>query len=187
VTGRQAIGLAVGPLLAAGALSALPAAADPLCSVFDQRPCAPALCDLSSGEPCLPDYGAPIGQDLRLSIDARADAAPAVRDPNATVDSIAALFAALRGCVSLPPTEKGHAGTELTLRLSFTRGGTVIGRPQLTYVTPGTPGDIRDDYRNAIVDGLTQCMPLPFSPALGGAVAGRPIAIRYTDNRRETP
>jgi hypothetical protein len=30
---------------------------------------------------------------------------------------------------------------------------------------------------------LERCTPLRFTPGLGGAIAGRPIAIRYVDNR----
>jgi hypothetical protein len=30
---------------------------------------------------------------------------------------------------------------------------------------------------------LNACLPLKFTSGLGGALAGRPIAIRYVDNR----
>ena len=35
----------------------------------------------------------------------------------------------------------------------------------------------------AINASLDACMPLKFTGGLGGALAGRPIAIRYVDNR----
>jgi len=35
----------------------------------------------------------------------------------------------------------------------------------------------------AINDSLDACLPLKFTSGLGGALAGRPIAIRYVDNR----
>ena len=38
-------------------------------------------------------------------------------------------------------------------------------------------------YLKAINESLTACMPLKFTGGLGGALAGRPIAIRYVDNR----
>jgi hypothetical protein len=36
---------------------------------------------------------------------------------------------------------------------------------------------------HAITAALERCTPLPFTDGLGGAVAGRPIAIRFVDNR----
>jgi hypothetical protein len=35
----------------------------------------------------------------------------------------------------------------------------------------------------SIDTSLDTCLPLEFSAGLGGALAGRPIAIRYVDNR----
>ena len=47
----------------------------------------------------------------------------------------------------------------------------------------GAPAEVRDTYFRAIKASLDACMPLKFSGGLGGALAGRPIAIRYVDNR----
>ena len=38
-------------------------------------------------------------------------------------------------------------------------------------------------YLKAINASLDACIPLKFTGGLGGALAGRPIAIRYVDNR----
>ena len=43
--------------------------------------------------------------------------------------------------------------------------------------TPARP------YLKAINASLQACQPLKFTGGLGGALAGRPIAIRYVDNR----
>ena len=56
-------------------------------------------------------------------------------------------------------------------------------RPRVTYATAGVPADTRAAYLKAINASLTACMPLKFTGGLGGALAGRPIAIRYVDNR----
>jgi hypothetical protein len=45
------------------------------------------------------------------------------------------------------------------------------------------PPDVRDAYFKAISTSLDGCVPLKFTGGLGGAVAGRPIAIRSVDNR----
>ena len=53
----------------------------------------------------------------------------------------------------------------------------------LTFATVGASADIRDTYLKAINASLDGCIPLKFTDGLGGALAGRPIAIRYVDNR----
>jgi hypothetical protein len=45
------------------------------------------------------------------------------------------------------------------------------------------PADVRDVYRDSVKAALKRCTPLHFSDGMGGAVAGRPIAIRFVDNR----
>ena len=47
----------------------------------------------------------------------------------------------------------------------------------------GTSAEIRDTYLEAINASLDACAPLKFTGGLGAALAGRPIAIRYVDNR----
>jgi hypothetical protein len=49
--------------------------------------------------------------------------------------------------------------------------------------TPGAPADIRDTYLKAINASLGGCTPLTFTKGLGGAIARRPIMIRYVNNR----
>ena len=53
----------------------------------------------------------------------------------------------------------------------------------MTYATAGAPADVRTAYLKSINSSLEACVPLKFTGGLGGAVAGRPIAIRYVDNR----
>jgi hypothetical protein len=53
----------------------------------------------------------------------------------------------------------------------------------MTYFTEGTPADVRAAYLKAINASLDSCVPMKFTDDLGGALAGRPIAIRYVDNR----
>ncbi len=45
------------------------------------------------------------------------------------------------------------------------------------------PADTRATYLNAANASLKACLPLKFTDDLAGALAGRPIAIRYVDNR----
>ena len=59
----------------------------------------------------------------------------------------------------------------------------MIGTPRMTYFTEGASADTRASYLKAINASLDACVPMKFSGDLGGALAGRPIAIRYVDNR----
>ena len=49
---------------------------------------------------------------------------------------------------------------------------------------PDAKPAVREVYHDAITQALQRCTPMPFSAGLGGAVAGRPINIRYVDNRK---
>jgi hypothetical protein len=53
----------------------------------------------------------------------------------------------------------------------------------MTFATVGVDADTRATYLKAINASLDACVPLKFTGGLGGALAGRPIAIRYVDNR----
>jgi len=72
---------------------------------------------------------------------------------------------------------------QMSVRLSFKRSGQMIGAPRVTYASHDAPADVRDVYRDAVDAALKRCAPLHFSDGMGGAVAGRPIAIRFVDNR----
>ena len=161
----------------------VPATAQPVCSVFDSRPCTPSVCSVFDPEPCQPDFGFPIGQDLRVTIGSRDHRGNQPEARNGQINTIREVFAALRACWVPPPMDEARRGMEYSVRLSFKRSGEIIAKPRVTYVTPGTPHDTRDRYRDAVTAALERCTPLPFTKGLGGAIAGRPIAIRFVDDR----
>jgi hypothetical protein len=179
ITPRRALVLAA---LAGGALycSIAPAAAYTPCGLFDDRPCNPTVCSLYDPPPCIPMPQYPLGQDLRLTIDTKT---PPPEKPEGDLDTIGALFATLRACFVPPDEDKARSGTEVTLRLSFRRSGEVIAPPRWTYTTPQTPNETRQIYRDAATAALARCTPLRFTRGMAGAIAGRPIAIRYVENR----
>ena len=178
MTARR-IAVLVGLALALPAPSA-EAQSTRFCSVFDGRPCTPAFCSVFEDGVCIPDYGFPIGQDLRLTIETRT---PPPEKPDGDINTISGLFKMLHACFAPPPEDKARAGTQVALRLSFKRSGEVIAPPRWTYTTPATPKEARELYREAVTSSLTRCAPLHFSKGMAGAIAGRPIAIRYVENR----
>lgn len=155
------------------------------CSVLDNRPCTPSYCSPLEPGPCIPEIFYPYGQNLQLTI----ESVPSVADrakyqkPDHDLDTIGDLFAELRTCWSPPPSDNARAGMQMSVRFSFNKAGALIGPPRLTYATAGVPADTRTSYLNAINSSLKACLPLKFTSGLGGALAGRPIAIRYVDNR----
>ena len=72
---------------------------------------------------------------------------------------------------------------EYTIRFAFKRDGEVIAPPRMTYAIRDAQAALRDIYREAIDAALQRCTPLHFSAGMTGAVAGRPIAIRFVDER----
>lgn len=155
------------------------------CSVLSGRPCTPSYCSVLNRGPCIPEMDYPYGENLQLTIETvppQDDAAKYVK-PDHDLDTIGDLFAALRSCWSPPPADTAREGMQMSVRFSFNRSGGMIGAPRLTYATAGAPADTRAAYLKAINASLDACIPLKFSGGLGGALAGRPIAIRYVDNR----
>src|SRR5262249_7952968 len=153
------------------------------CSVLDPRPCALTVCPLD-GEPCQPQYLFPLGENLQVTIDSAQWHKRERIDTEHKIDNIRQLFAALRA-PCLPPDRRGagHDDLQLLVRFAFRRNGERIGEPRVTYTTPGLEDDTRKAFRRAITEALDRCTPMPFSKGMGGAIAGRPIAIRYVDKR----
>src|SRR5947199_5156798 len=155
------------------------------CSVLDGRPCTPSFCSVFNDGPCIPEIDYPYGQNLQLTIETvpPQDQAAKYRKPDHDLDTIGDLFAALRSCWTPPPADTAREGMQMSVRFSFKRSGEIIAAPRLTFATTGVSADTRATYLKAINASLGACAPLKFSGGLGGALAGRPIAIRYVDNR----
>ncbi|MGJ4928215.1 hypothetical protein ACQR1I_16200 [Bradyrhizobium sp. HKCCYLS2038] len=154
------------------------------CSVLDNQPCTPS-CSIFGPWPCIPEMDYPYGQNLQLTIKSRPskDEEAKYQRPDHDLDTIGELFAELRSCWTPPPEQTAQAGMQMTVRFSFKRTGEMVAPPRLTFATSGVSAETRDAYLKAINDSLGTCLPLKLTSGLGGALAGRPIAIRYVDNR----
>jgi hypothetical protein len=155
------------------------------CSVLSARPCTPSFCSAFNRGPCIPEIDYPYGENLQLTVESvpSQDDAAKYQKPDHDLDNIGDLFAALRSCWTPPQADSAKEGMQMTVRFSFKRSGDMIGPPRVTYATAGVPVDVRTTYLKAIRASLDACAPLKFTGGLGGALAGRPIAIRYVDNR----
>jgi hypothetical protein len=100
------------------------------------------------------------------------------------INTIAEVFAALEACWIPPALDQARAGMQITVLVSFKRNGEILGKPRITYETPTASEEERLAYRIAMAQALRRCAPLPFTDALGGALAGRLLTIRFIDNRQ---
>jgi hypothetical protein len=90
----------------------------------------------------------------------------------------------LQTCLAQEKTTDELAnGSEITILFALRRNGTMMGRPRITH--SDLRGDLDDQKRfvGAVIAALDQCLPLDITPGLGGAIAGRPVAVRIIKGR----
>jgi hypothetical protein len=150
-----------------------------VCSVMSRHPCLPSSCSVFDRHPCVPEPGYPIGQDLRLTV----ESGNTYPMPDHDLNTIGDLFAALRACWQPPELGEARNGMQESVRFSFNRTGQLIAPPRSTYISHDAPQEARQIYRSSIDAAFVRCAPLHFTPGLAGAIAGRPIAIRYIETR----
>jgi len=163
-----------------------------VCSVFSHHPCVyhpfHQVCSVFRRRACTPEALFPFSQQLLLTIKS-SDTPPAngqSEEEPKKLNTIRDVFAALRRCWVPPAEDQVSPGMQLSIRLSFKRNGEPIGEPRLTYVTPGISERDRQSFWEAVQATLHRCVPLAFTNELGGALAGRPFAIRFVDNRQRS-
>lgn len=111
-------------------------------------------------------------------------AAPACGQ-EAKIDTLKEMFAALGRCWQSPALPQGSAGMQITVLVSFRRDGSIFGQPKITFESPEASDADRLAYRVAVMETLQRCTPLPFTEGLAGAMAGRPITMRFDDRRNQ--
>jgi hypothetical protein len=79
-----------------------------------------------------------------------------------------------------------HDDDQVTVRLSFTRDGAVIGEPRIVYAR--SSGGAADDsgLAQSMLAAIRECAPLHFSARLGSAIAGQALDIRFIGRGRAT-
>lgn len=153
------------------------------CSVFDSGPCTPSFCGVFDAWPCVPSLPS-TGQGLRITVADRSSRPG--RAPQEPVNTLQDLGAALRACWEPPPLDEAFPGMEMSVHLSFKRSGEIFAPPRVTYANKKADPETRRRYRRAIDAAIERCTPMPFTDSMGGAIAGRPIAVRFTDDRRRS-
>jgi hypothetical protein len=151
-------------------MAVISASAATTCGIFDQGSCQP-------------NFGSSIARDLRWEVQDSPSEIRKPRKPARELNTIAEIITALRQCWAPPKSDMARPGMQITVQLSFTRDGAIFGKPRLTYETPDISPEHRSAYRMAVAAALARCTPLVFSKSLGNAIAGRPLAIRFVDER----
>jgi hypothetical protein len=102
------------------------------------------------------------------------------------LDTIKDVFAKLHSCWKPPAASRANP-IDITVVVSFNREGAIIGRPKITHESEHASDNDRLIYRVAVMEALQRCTPLPFTEALGGAIAGRPLAIPFRTRKKLPP
>ncbi|MGL4729679.1 MAG: hypothetical protein ACRCWO_13095 [Bosea sp. (in: a-proteobacteria)] len=97
----------------------------------------------------------------------------------AQINTISGIGPAVARCWQPPATLLEQSDSGFTLRFSLRRNGTVIAAPRVTWRS-GKPDAVSEQQLvETGLAALRQCAPLPLSPGLGAAIAGRPISLRF--------
>jgi hypothetical protein len=158
------------------------------CDAPGAEPCRPAACSVFRDGRWSPDCGAPNAQTSPMRLAASEQTAKDKplkdrRDEGQLVNTLHDIFAALRVCWLPPPPEKSRPGMEYTIRFAFKSNGELIAPVRVTYATHGVPDEVRNVYHEAVEAAFRRCTPMHFSSGMAGAIAGRPLAIRFFDDR----
>ena len=99
------------------------------------------------------------------------------------LDTIKDVITRIHSCWR-PPLLSEANPIDITVIVSFNREGVILGHPKITYESEHASDNDRLKYRVAVMEALQRCTPLPFTEGLGGAVAGRPLAVPFRTRKR---
>jgi hypothetical protein len=106
-------------------------------------------------------------------------AAPAVAQDAAPANTLQDLGARLEACLKTGRSHDALAnGSEVTVLFALKRDGSLMGRPRITHSSLIGGTDDQKLFLAAVISAIDACLPLAVTPGLGGAIAGRPIALR---------
>jgi hypothetical protein len=100
-------------------------------------------------------------------------AAPAVAEPANTLQDLFAQFGACMKGVA------GQPGAQLTIAFSLRRDGSLLGKPHISYSRLPADAGARADFLEGIAAAFARCTPAAITDSLGGAIAGRPLTVRF--------
>jgi hypothetical protein len=114
---------------------------------------------------------------VALSLGARAEAAEA----QAPVTRVHGVATGIAACWRPP-----HDDDQVTVSISFTREGAVIGEPRIVFVRSSSGRADDAALAESMLAAIRDCTPLNFSARLGAAIAGQVLDIRFIGRSRAT-
>ena len=105
--------------------------------------------------------------------------APALTAP---ANSLRELFADFGACMK---GVAGDPGEELTIAFSLKRDGSLLGRPHIAFSKLNSDAAEQGRLVDSVATKFAACLPAPITDALGGAIAGRRLVIRFVIPRKE--
>jgi hypothetical protein len=114
-------------------------------------------------------------------------ASAAAQNPQAPINTLTDLEVALLACWAPPPIEQSRLGMQITVLMSFKSNGELFGQPMITFQSREASETERSSYRIAVGQMLRRCASLPFTEALGNAIAGQPFTMTLVDDREQPP
>ena len=79
-----------------------------------------------------------------------------------------------------------HDDDQVTVRVSFTRDGALIGEPRIVYARSSSGAADNSGLAQSMLTAVRDCTPLHFSSRLGSAIAGQVLDIRFVGRNRAT-
>jgi hypothetical protein len=104
------------------------------------------------------------------------------RKPVSAVNTLNDLSRALSDCWSPPPFDHDFGPVDVNFTMAFRRSGELFGTRIITFVQKVTPV-IRERYNAAVAEAVDRCAMMPFTAAMGGAVAGTVFRVSLLDKR----
>jgi hypothetical protein len=98
------------------------------------------------------------------------------RGAGAPANTLRELFAGLNRCLAIA---SGPTNSEITIVFSLRRDGALFGVPRVTFAKLAGDAEAQRKLTASIADAFNKCLPLPITDGLGGAVAGRPLSVRF--------
>ena len=98
-------------------------------------------------------------------------------------NTLSDLWRGLTRCMGAPGD---NAGSELTIVFSLKRDGSLLGTPRITHSRLVGDADAQKAFVAVAIGALEKCLPVKITDGLGGAIAGRLLAIRVGRRPRET-
>lgn len=94
----------------------------------------------------------------------------------APANTLQELFSQLDNCLVVP---NGAVGSELTVVFSLRRDGSLLGRPRISFAKLQGSATEQRAFAEGVASAFNKCLPASITDGLGGAIAGRPLTMRF--------